>query len=168
MRRLGPGRFDLLEQEIDKDLLMLPVQGRGGLVGNDDFRLADQRPCGRHPLLLSDRERAGRAPVQGFGEAQTGEQATGFGRRTAAPRRLAPAAAREIQWQQDVVQDRPIGQEVEHLKDDAEMIGSEAVARAALQAGKIGSQHLDLAALRPQDAANEAQQGALAAARVPP
>ena len=47
--------------------------------------------------------------------------------------RPPPAIRRKAQRQQHVVEDRAVGQQVEHLEDDAEMLGAEAIARRIRQ-----------------------------------
>ena len=44
------------EQQVDKSGLARGIEGRGRLVGDEDFRLADQRTGGGDALLLADRE----------------------------------------------------------------------------------------------------------------
>lgn len=52
----GAGSFGLLEQEVEEGLLMVAVERRGGLVGDHDRGIADERPRYRDPLLLADAE----------------------------------------------------------------------------------------------------------------
>src|SRR5450830_341413 len=54
------------EQQPDECFASVIVQGRGGLVGNHQFRLADQRTGSGHPLLLADGQRVGAALQQAF------------------------------------------------------------------------------------------------------
>lgn len=46
----------LLEQQLDKGRPVVGVEGRGGLVGDHQWRRANQRPRGGNPLLLADAE----------------------------------------------------------------------------------------------------------------
>ena len=82
--------------------------------------------------------------------------------------RGAPAALRrEAQRQQHVVDHRAVGQQVEHLEDDAEVLGAEAVARRGAELGDVGAEDLDAPRLRREDAAQQAEERRLAAARRP-
>ena len=86
-------------------------------------RAAATRCC--WPTLRFAADAAGDVPLV---EAEAGEQP-----RASALRRLRAARARaacrgEAQRQQHVVDDRAVGQQVEHLEDDAEVLGAEAVA----------------------------------------
>ena len=66
---------------------------------------------------------------------------------SADPLRDGPLAtiARKAQGQHHVVEDRTIGQQVEHLEDDAEVLGAEAIARGVRQPCQVGAEHLDAA-----------------------
>lgn len=79
--------------------------------------------------------------------------------RIAVARCAAALLAGEDQRQQNIVDDRAIRQQVEHLKDDAEMLGAEAVERGAAQVGDRRARNRNRAPLRRDDAAGEAQEG---------
>jgi hypothetical protein len=49
------------EQQIEKSLRAITVQGRGRLIGQNQGRAPDQGPGGRHALLLTDAELIGPA-----------------------------------------------------------------------------------------------------------
>ena len=53
------------QEEVPDDLARLGIEVARGLVGEDQPRLADERPCDGHPLLLAARQlaRAVRQPV---------------------------------------------------------------------------------------------------------
>jgi hypothetical protein len=73
------GQSGFAQQQFDESGLTFGVEGRGRLVGDQDFWLANQRPCGCHPLLLADREFSRRAAEQGRVKVECREQAPGFG-----------------------------------------------------------------------------------------
>ena len=69
---------------------------------------------------------------------------------SAGPLRAARSrrSAREAQRQHHVVEDRAVGQQVEHLEDDAEVLGAEAIARRVRQPRQVGAEHLEPARRR--------------------
>ncbi|MNL10653.1 hypothetical protein D3C87_1314600 [compost metagenome] len=71
---------------------------------------------------------------------------------------------RELAPQQHVVQHGEVGQQVQLLEDDADVVGAKAVAPGAGQRTQIRPIHLDAAVRRGQHASQQAQQRALAAA----
>ncbi len=62
------------EQEIEELSLVGVVQGRGGLVGNDELRLAHQGAHRCHPLLLTHRQLMHRLMPQLAGQTQAFSQ----------------------------------------------------------------------------------------------
>jgi hypothetical protein len=130
------------------------VKRRGGLVGDDQLRTADQRPRRGDALLLADAE-VGRGVMGQLRRVETKalqETLRLVLRRTVArrPRRTLP---REAQGQHDVVEDRAVRQQVEHLKDDAEVLGAEVIAPGIGEPRQIGTQHLEVPRRRRDDAA---------------
>ena len=123
-----PPRFG--EQQIEERDLTVAVERRGRLVGDDQLRRADQRARGGDALLLADAEVRGRRRRSMTVRSRPEPQAVG-----ARPPRAVPSAGAlarscaKAQRQQDVVEERAVGQQVEHLEDDAEVLGAEAIAR---------------------------------------
>jgi hypothetical protein len=74
-----------------------------------------------------------------------------------------PSSPSETERQEHVVEDRQVGQEVEHLEDDAEVLDPEAIARRRRQSREVGTENADGAFARGEHAAQQAQQGGLAA-----
>ena len=73
-------RRSLSEQEIEKGLLPVAVQRGGRLVGDDEFRAADERARGGDALLLTDAQARSRFPLDETGvQAQAAKQTSGFG-----------------------------------------------------------------------------------------
>ena len=90
------------------------------------------------------------------------QHALGFGARVGSG---ALAAARgKGAGQQHVVDRRQPGQQVELLEQETDVVGAEAVAGAAGEARDVGAEKFDAAGLRQGDAAEQAEQGAFAAA----
>ena len=75
-RRARVGAF--VEQQAQEGRLPIGVEGGGGLIGDHQRRLANQRPRRRHPLLLADAELPGRLREQRWRQVQmTGEAGDG-------------------------------------------------------------------------------------------
>src|SRR5690606_31462709 len=74
------------------------------------------------------------------------------------------AAGGEMQRQQDVVEAGEIGDEIEALEDEPDGLGPEAVAPVRAHGGDLGAGDGDGAALRLNDAGQEAEQGRLSSA----
>jgi hypothetical protein len=153
----------LLQQQVDEDLLAFGVERRGRLVGDQDFRAADQRARRGDALLLADREFAGRLRCQ-----VSGARSRWRSRRSASARGVGagaiPPPRRKGAGQQHVVERRQPGQQVELLEQEADVVGAKAVAGAAAELRDVGAEQFDRALLRQGDAAEQAEQGALAAA----
>ncbi len=125
------GRLRLGEQQIEEGELPVAVERRGRLVGDDQLRPADQRARRGDALLLADAEVRGRSARKLGGVEPEALRAGARASSSAGPLRAARSRRprRKAQRQQHVVEDRAVGQQVEHLEDDAEVLGAEAVAR---------------------------------------
>ena len=108
---------------------------------------ADQRARRRHALLLPDAQLGHRAPQQRVvRHVQMLEQPQRFRPHAPADRSawlLAPL--REAAGQADVLHHRQVRNEVEHLEDEADVVGTEAIARGAAQRAEFVPEHLDAA-----------------------
>jgi hypothetical protein len=100
------------------------VQRRGGLVGDHQFRRADQRPRRGHALLLADRQLRRRAAEQWSRPGRPGPAARAPPATGVAGAR-AHARAEKRQGRQHVVQHAQVGQQVELLEDVADVVGAE-------------------------------------------
>ena len=78
---------------------------------------------------------------------------------------LAPR--RKPARQEHVVDQRQIGDEVEHLEHEADMVGAEGIARRTAQRGDLGTQDRDRSGLGLDDPAQQVEQRRLAAAARP-
>ena len=98
-----------------------------------DLRRADQRAGGGNALLLADAQARGSYGCRSPCDRGRGlQQPHGVVLEPSLRRVRAHAASREkLKRQQHVVDERAVGQQVEHLEDDAEVLGAEAVARGA-------------------------------------
>jgi hypothetical protein len=121
-------RAHLLEQQIEKRVLAVGIEGRGRLIRDDQFGRADQRARRRHALLLADAERAGATVRERDFEAEPIQQFLCCQLRFAARARSLPPLRRECERQHDVVDDGAVGQQVELLEDDAEMLRPKRIA----------------------------------------
>ncbi len=137
-------------------MLAVAVERGGRLVGDDQLGRADERSGRGHALLLAHAEARGLRAVQRRLDAQTFEQSRrgSFG----AALRLGALGSRgrKTQGQHGVVDGRAIGQQIEHLENDAVMCGTEAVAGCAAQPGDVRAKYLDAAMLRRNDAGEQA------------
>src|SRR5262249_10277004 len=123
-------------QEAHDGLAGLGVEGGGGLVGDQQAGLVDQRPGDGHPLLLPARPLAG----QGVGplpEAQLGQQGAGAGEGPGA----GPAG--DQQGHGGVLGGAQGRQQVVLLEDEADVGGAEAHLPGGRQAGQVGPQDGD-------------------------
>src|SRR5262245_29455036 len=77
---------------------------------------------------------------------------------------LAPAH-RKAQRQENVVEDRAVGDEVEHLENDAEVLGAESIPPRVGESGKVGPQDFEAPLGRRRDPGEQAQKRRLAAPR---
>ena len=159
----------LCGQQVEEALPRPFVEGGGRLVGDDELRRSDERPRDGDALLLADAELGDRPrepllPVQ----SETGEQAARlrFGRSRPRPGALAPTA-REPARQGDVVDHRQVGHQVEHLEDEADVVGAEAVAAPRRHRRELGPEDPDRPLPRARHPAEQSEQGALAAAARP-
>ena len=146
---------------------MVAVQRRGGFVGDHQLRLADQGTGGGDALLLADGEFPGRTAGQrGIAQPQVAEQGQGRALGIAMPRYGALAAQRrELAGQQDVVQDREKGQQIELLEEKAGVVDAKTIAPGGGEGPQVLTEQAHLAAAGALHAAEQAEQGGLAAAR---
>ena len=92
------------------------------------------------------------------------EQSQSFGLCRLAASGSLPAFCCEAQRQQHVVEDRAVGQQIEHLKNDAHVLGAKLVPRRVRQLRDIRAQDVEASRLRRDDAGEQAQERGLAAA----
>jgi hypothetical protein len=158
----GPAGRD---QQVHEGVAARFVQRGGGFVRNHQLRPAQQGAGGGHPLLLAHRQPAGRAAPQRLGQVQPRQQAAGA---VAALGRGRPGAlraqGREAAGQQHVVQHAEIGQQVELLEHDADVVGAPPVAPSGRQIAPILAQQADLTGVGRQHPGSQGQQRGLAAA----
>ena len=151
IRMVAPRGLSLGKQKIEESRLAAAIERRRRLVGNDEFRPADQGARGGDALLLADAQTRGGRGLDAVGfEPERCEQPAASVR--AVPRSLArarrPGAKRKRQH--DVVEHRAVGQQIEHLEDDAEVLGAKLVARTAGHGVQVLAEHLDAARIRQQ------------------
>ena len=136
----------------------LAVEVPGRLIGEEDAGAANDRAGDRDALLLAARE-LGREVTGSRDERPTRSSAAS----AAAGARDAPSA--DKQRQLDVVDHREIAQQVELLKDEADLAVAQPGQRAVAMAVDPRAVELDLARARLVEQADEIEQRALAAAR---
>src|SRR5690606_23455643 len=167
-QQAGARRAALGEQQLEEGLAGVVIQRRGGLVGDHQFRLADQRAGGGDPLLLADRQGIGAALQQLGLQAQVLQQlGGGVVDAAVALAGAAGAAFREAAGQLDVFPDGQEGQQVELLEDVAGMVDAEAVAGAGRHLRQLLAKQLQAAAAGLLYAAEQTEQCGLAAAAGP-
>ncbi|MCY1279744.1 hypothetical protein D9M70_285090 [compost metagenome] len=156
-QQAGTGFSAFGEQQLQKSLAGVGVQGRGGFVGDHQLRLADQRTGGCDPLLLTDGQGVGPALQQLFLESEVAQQ--GGGGTIDAAMALARAfgtQAREAARQLDVLAHGEEGQQVELLEDVAGVIHAKMVAGAGREPGQVLAEQADAAATGFLDSAEQA------------
>ena len=112
-----PSRWSSREEVHDLDR-RLAVERAGGLVGEDQRRLVDERARDGHALLLTARELARQVPAA-VGEPDALEDLARPGAL------LAPTASLDGQRQRDVLERRQVRHEVERLEDEPEVLAAE-------------------------------------------
>jgi hypothetical protein len=144
----------IIEQQIEERALEPPIQRRGRLVRHHDLRRPDQGAGGGHALLLAYAQRRCRLVCEHIGvEPQAGQQPARLRLGRPGARHTSVPSFGEAQRQQHVVQDRQIGQQIEHLEDDAEVLGPEAIAPHRRHAREVVPEHHDPALHRRHHAA---------------
>src|SRR5450830_1693325 len=133
-QQAGAGVAAFGEQQLQEGFAGVVVQGRGGLVGDHQFRLADQRTGGG----LVDTAVALLGPLR-----------TQFGK-----------VARQL----DVFAHRQERQQVELLEDVAGVVDAKTVAGAGREVGQLLAEQANAAPAGFLHAAQQAEQGGLAAA----
>jgi hypothetical protein len=157
---IGAARFR--EKQFQKGIAIVGIKGRGRFIGEHQCRPSDQRPCGGNPLLLADAQapRATILDVLGT-EPQGSEQSPRFINQPATAFRCLTPKWRETTRQQDVVEGTQIGEQVELLKDKANMVSPEQIALSGAQLTHALAKHPDVSPLWQQNPAQQLQQSAL-------
>src|SRR6056297_304200 len=157
----GAAGAAFIEQQAQEGLATVPVQGGGGLVGDEQFRGTHEGAGRRHPLLLTHAQGGHRPPVEGrFVHVQMPQQPQGL--RLEAGRALQgllAAAGGETAGQGHVVHHGQIGDEVEHLEDVADMMGAEVVAGGGTHGVEALLEHPHLPLARHADPRQQSEKG---------
>ena len=178
MKTLGPltvmadhqqgaaGLFALLTEQRQQGIAAVGIQGGGGLVGDDQGRLAEQGPGGGHPLLLAERQLPGRQGRGGRVQSQASQQRLGGG-----PALLVVAGAFALTaspgkagTEADIIHRIQVRQQIEGLEDDANMVRPKGVPTPLRQGGKRFACHPDMAVPGRTNTGYQRQQGTFAAA----
>lgn len=104
-------------EEVGDDLLVGGVEVSGGFVGEEDGRVVDEGASDADALLLSAGEFAGEV-AGAITEAYAGESLAGFG---------FVGHGVEVLGEHDVFERGEVGDKVELLEDEADLVGAEAV-----------------------------------------
>ena len=163
------GLSALVEQQPDECLPPVGIQGRGGFVGDQELGRAHQRTRGGNPLLLPHAQ-LGYRPMEQLRmpHVEVTQQAFRFIRQTAAARQgLVASAMGKAAGQGDILDHRQIGDQIEHLKDVADVVGTEVIPFHAAECFQCLIQHPNPTALGFGNPRQQTQQGALAAAARP-
>ena len=132
------------------------VESSGRFIGKKQRRPVDQRTGYRHPLLLAAAQLR-RVAVRELRDAQLGEQLPA--------RRLGADAAFQLGRDEDVLQDRQVGEQVEELEHEPDVVASKAGQGGLAQRSKVGARNGDAARCRPIKACDKVEERGLAAAR---
>ena len=141
-------------EEIQDDRRRVGVEGAGGLVGEDQRRVVDQRSRDGDPLLLASGEPVGEAP-RAVGEPDALEQ----GARPRAAGRVVTAG--ELERQQQVLLHGEEGDQVEELEDEPDAPPPEERAVALAERRDVGAVHHHRARGRQVDAADQVEERGL-------
>ena len=163
-RRAGSGALGVEERE--KVVARVRIERGGRFVGDEQFRPADEAARQGDALLLTHRQfrDVARTPRGGV-ETQRFQKARSLGERaTRQAGRARRATRREAQRQQHIVENGEIGEQIEELKHEADVIGAQTIAARAAGEGEILAEEFDAAGSWRQDTGDEIQQRALAAA----
>jgi hypothetical protein len=147
------------EEELEDLGARLRVQVPGGLVGEEQRGLRDERPGDRHPLLLSAGELVRRV-VEARAQPDALEHRPGP-RRPLRARDAALVDEREL----DVLEGGRAREEVEPLEHEPDRLVPERRAAVGVEGRHVASADPARAARGPVQAADEVHEGRLAGAR---
>ena len=145
-----------MKQQRQKRIAPIAIERRGRLIGQHQIGLTDQRASRSHPLLLADAELVGTAMPQFRIQIHRSQQR--FGRRPDRARTFA-AACGKVTANTDVIEYVQPRQQVELLKDHAQMIGAKTVARGSGKCIQRLTRNMDAAGIGHDQATNQSQQG---------
>ena len=141
-------------EELGDDLLVGGVEVAGGLVGEQDGWVVDEGAGDADALLFAAGELAGQVLGAG-GEADAFEGGAGFG---------LVGHGVEVLGEHDVLERREVGDQVELLEDEADLVGAEAVEFGGGHGGDVDAVDLELAGGGAVEAAEEVDEGGFAGA----
>jgi hypothetical protein len=151
-----PELADRLAQEVQDVGRGVRVEVAGGLVGEDQIGLVDQRPGARHPLLLAAGElgRAVREPVR---DAELPDQ-------VAEPVAVDPGPG-QVGGQGDVLGRGQRRDQVEGLEDEADLVPAQPGEAGVIQPADVLAAHEGLPRRRAVEARHAVHERRLARAR---
>jgi len=156
--------FDFAEQQFEEPVSIVGIERRGWLIGDQYLGAADQRTCDRDPLLLPNTEFGCRRVMECVVEIERPKQATSSLGDFYRGRRPVSFAARERGRDGDVLDHAQIGEQVELLEHNTDVVSPESIAPAGCQVGDIGSEQPDRTRGGYMDAGQQIEQGCFAAA----
>lgn len=151
----GAGDF---AEKIEHDLAVLRIQRGGGFVTDDEGWFVDQRACNRYALLLAAGKFV-RAIFPTIAESDFFENL---------PRALdggAVGCALDQQRHADIFRNGKRGDEIELLKDEADVFRTETGERTAGHVFELAVEDVDRAAFNLQGAGNGTEQSGFSTAR---
>lgn len=159
----------LIEEQPDESFTVIRIQRRCGFIGDDNFRRTDQSTGSGHALLLAYAQFSYRlVDNRFFIHAQLLEQSHGLTLKTGAAAGRPDTSMRgEPTGQGDIFNHGQIGNKVEHLVDNADVVGAKSVPLGTAQSVEMDAVDLDRTAVGRDDAGDQTQQRALAAAAGP-
>ena len=144
-----------LAQQAQHDLFVLRVEIAGGLVGEDDARIVDERARDAHALLLASGKMR-RQMLRAVGQPHPLQRLERF---------ALVGHAVEVLRQHHVLERRQVGDQVELLEDEADLLGAEAVQLGVGERGHVLAFEIDLARGGAVQAADQIHQRGLPRAR---
>ena len=149
-------RVQTLDERHDR-IRRLRVEVPGRFIGQDDRRIADERSSDRNPLCFTTGELGGDV-IEARAEANSLE---GHSRRSPPPPHGPTSIEQAIGH---VIESRVTGQQMELLKDEANLASSQRRQLAIRQRGDVVSRHFDSPRRRPIECAHQMEQGRFAGA----
>src|SRR2546421_10227158 len=144
-----------LAKELHHLVAGVRVERSWGFVGKEQRWIVDQGAGDRDPLLLAATQ-ASWIPVRDLCDGELFQQ-------VARPRRRL--AAFELRGNEDVLERGQVGQQVEELEDETDVVAAKPGQARLAQLGEIGLAYDDRAGRWPVQPRDEVEQRGLAAAR---
>ena len=150
----------LVEQGLEHLLSGPAVEVAGGLVGDQDRRVQEERPGDRDALLLAARELRG-PMAEAVGEAEARQHSGGAVEELGPVGAERPPAELDHGRQHGVLQGGELGQQVIELEDEADLLVTQVGAMPGAQAPGVLAGDADRALGRAVQQTQDVEQGGL-------